>query len=56
MLDGMHTFAVNQLARGVDIYSLSRLLAHSELRTTEVYADILETRRRLDLRCVNPHL
>ena len=42
---GRHTFAVNQLARGVDIYSLSRLLGHSELRTTEIYADILETRR-----------
>ncbi|HCJ7269999.1 TPA: integrase catalytic domain-containing protein, partial [Vibrio cholerae] len=42
---GRHTFAVNQLARGLDIYSLSRLLGHSELRTTEIYADILETRR-----------
>lgn len=41
---GRHTFAVNQLARGLDIYSLSRLLGHSELRTTEIYADILETR------------
>lgn len=42
---GRHTFAVNQLARGLDIYSLSRLLGHSELKTTEIYADILETRR-----------
>lgn len=41
-----HTFAVIQLSRGVDIYSLSRLLGHSELRTTEIYADILESRRR----------
>lgn len=41
-----HTFAVIQLHRGVDIYSLSRLLGHSELRTTEIYADIMETRRR----------
>ena len=42
---GRHTFAVAQLNRGVDIYSLSRLLGHSELRTTEDYADILESRR-----------
>lgn len=41
-----HTFAVIQLSRGVDIYSLSRLLGHSELRTTEIYADIIESRRR----------
>ncbi|MBE4620278.1 site-specific integrase [Vibrio navarrensis] len=42
---GRHTFAVAQLNRGVDIYSLSRLLGHSELKTTEIYADILESRR-----------
>jgi len=41
-----HTFAVIQLTRGVDIYSLSRLLGHSELRTTEIYADIIEPRQR----------
>jgi len=41
-----HTFAVIQLSRGVDIYSLSRLLGHSELRTTEIYADIIEPRQR----------
>ena len=42
---GRHTFAVIQLSRGVDIYSVSRLLGHSELRTTEIYADIIEERR-----------
>ncbi|MDR6965757.1 MULTISPECIES: site-specific integrase [Shewanella] len=42
---GRHSFAVNQLARGLDIYSLSRLLGHSELKTTEIYADILDQRR-----------
>ncbi|NOH57662.1 site-specific integrase [Alteromonas sp. 07-89-2] len=47
---GRHTFAVAQLNRGVDIYSLSRLLGHSELRTTEIYADILESRRVIAMR------
>ncbi|HGS5663764.1 TPA: site-specific integrase [Vibrio parahaemolyticus] len=42
---GRHTFAVIQLCRGVDIYSVSRLLGHSELKTTEIYADIIEQRR-----------
>lgn len=46
----MCTFAVNQLARGLDIYSLSKLPGHSELRTTEIYADILETRCTEDMR------
>jgi site-specific recombinase XerD len=40
-----HTFAVIQLSRGVDIYSLSRLLGRSELRTTEIYAAIIEPRQ-----------
>ncbi|MGB0893158.1 MAG: site-specific integrase [Parashewanella sp.] len=42
---GRHTFAVIQLSRGVEIYAVSRLLGHSELRTTEIYADIIEKRR-----------
>lgn len=42
---GRHTFAVIQLNRGIDIYTLSKLLGHSELRTTEIYADIIESRR-----------
>jgi site-specific recombinase XerD len=32
-----HTFAVNYLMHGGDIYSLSRLLGHSTVSTTEIY-------------------
>ncbi|GDY26426.1 transposase [Agarivorans sp. Toyoura001] len=42
---GRHTFAVIQLSRGIDIYAVSRLLGHSELKTTEIYADIIEQKR-----------
>ncbi|AUW03518.1 site-specific integrase [Vibrio campbellii] len=42
---GRHTFAVIQLSRGIDIYAVSKLLGHSELKTTEIYADIIERRR-----------
>ena len=45
-----HTFAVSQLSLGVDIYSLSRLLGHSELKTTEIYADIIESKRTSAMR------
>ena len=31
-----HTFAVTQLTLGTDIYTVSRLLGHSEIRTTEI--------------------
>jgi integrase len=41
------TFAVTQLTMGTDIYSLSKLLGHSELKTTQIYADIIDSQRKL---------
>lgn len=43
---GRHTFAVSLLNNGVDIYTVSRLLGHNEVKTTQVYADIIDSVRK----------
>ena len=43
---GRHTFAVSLLSNGVDIYTVSKLMGHTEVKTTQVYADIIDSVRK----------
>lgn len=40
-----HTFATLNLAQGADLYVVSQLLGHKEIRTTEGYAEIIDVKR-----------
>jgi integrase len=43
---GRHTHAVMQLTVGTDLYTVSKLLGHRDVRTTQIYAKIVDEKKR----------
>lgn len=41
-----HTYATLQLSLGTDLYTISKMLGHREIKTTQVYAKIVDKQKR----------
>ena len=41
-----HSFATNQLTAGTDITTVSKMLGHSDLKTTMIYAKVVDNVKR----------
>lgn len=51
-----HTFAVMMLDLGTDIYTVSKLLGHKELTTTQIYAKVLDKNKQQAVNKIPPIL
>lgn len=53
---GRHTFGTLMISKGVPIESVSKMLGHTELKTTMIYAKILDSKVIKDVKHLDEQL
>ena len=48
-----HTFATRLISKGVDLYTVSKLLGHKDIRTTQIYAQVIQKKQNEALKLLN---
>ena len=48
-----HTYATLQIAGGTDIYTVSHQLTHRSVKTTQIYADLVDEKRRASANAIS---
>jgi site-specific recombinase XerD len=41
-----HTYATLQLSQGTDIFTISKMLGHKDLKTTQIYAKVMDEKKQ----------
>ena len=50
---GRHTFATNLITEGVDIYVVKELLGHQDLKITQIYAKVVDSKKAEAIKKLN---
>jgi integrase/recombinase XerD len=50
---GRHTFATNLITQGVDIYVVKELLGHQDLKITQIYAKVVDSKKAEAIKKLN---
>lgn len=48
-----HTFAITLMSKGADVYTISKLMGHSNVKTTQVYAKVVDKQKEDTMSLLN---
>lgn len=40
-----HSYATNQLTKGTDLFTVSKMLGHTNIKTTQIYAKVVDSKK-----------